>query len=545
MPDTPPAFGFASRLRATVALILGVMLVRLVFLAFFSPYGLSEDEAHYWEWSRRLDWSYYSKGPGIAWTIALSRSIFGDTELGVRALMPLCGALIAGAGAWGAYLLRRDPRHAFCAAAAVVLWPPQHVMSLLATIDGPYVACWALATLLAARAMETRRARWWLALGAAIGAGFLFKYTMLLFLPGLALAAWARRVPVRAWAGPGALLLFPLLLACVPVVVWNANHDWVTVRHLMGHLGLAGGDIPRESLESHSFAERLSWPPQFVGIQLLISFPLGVLAWAGWRLGRADRASVDHIGPALALPMVAFYGLVSLFTPVEGNWTIACYASLAPLAGLGAVRGHEVWTRRRQAWLARAAPRPKFRTFEPAPGSGARAAWRWALGLGLFTGLLSLSVDKAARLPVLGPVIPAYRVMSGPAWAEAVETRLEGLRRAAAPAQPPPLVISSHYGRASLVTFYLPGHPLVRCASPLLPPAPEVGRGPGRKTQYDFWPEADLADPALRGADAVLIGAAKVQWEGAFERVEEAGTLPGKRGRELFIGYGFKGFASD
>ena len=31
---------------------------------------LSPDEAHYWEWSRRLDLSYYSKGPLIAYLIA-------------------------------------------------------------------------------------------------------------------------------------------------------------------------------------------------------------------------------------------------------------------------------------------------------------------------------------------------------------------------------------------------------------------------------------------------------------------------------------------
>ncbi len=523
-------------------LIVGVMLVRLVFLAFFSPYGLSEDEAHYWEWSRRIDWSYYSKGPGIAWTIAVSRAVFGDTELGVRALMPLCGAMMAGACALGAYLLRRDPRHAFFGALAVVLWPPQHAMSLLATIDGPYVSCWALATLCAARALASGRAGWWLATGTAVGAGFLFKYTMLLFVPGLILAMRVRRMPLRSWLKPGAIVAAPVLLACVPVLLWNADHGWVTLRHLLGHLGLAAGDIPRESLEKHTFAERLSWPPQFLGIQVLISFPLLGLSWAGWKLCRADRGRLDGLGPALAAPMVAFYALVSCFTPVEGNWTIACYVSLVPLAGLGVVRGYEVCRARHTA--GRGAP-------GPGPTSPRCAFWaartvphtyRAAVVIGLLTGLLSLTADKAARLPLLGPVIPAYRVMSGPAWADAVGDRLEALRRA--PGRPEPVVISSHYGRASLLSFYLPGHPLVYCASPLLAPAPEFGRGPGRKTQYDFWPEADLSNPGLRGVDAVLVGGVKPQWEGAFERVEDAGTLPGKRGRELFIGYGFKGFGS-
>src|SRR4029450_11337090 len=45
---------------------------------------LSPDEAHYWEWSRRLDWSYYSKGPFVAYLIAISTALGGATELFVR-----------------------------------------------------------------------------------------------------------------------------------------------------------------------------------------------------------------------------------------------------------------------------------------------------------------------------------------------------------------------------------------------------------------------------------------------------------------------------
>src|SRR5688572_33481411 len=45
---------------------------------------LAEDEAYYWDWSRHLDYSYYSKGPGTAWLIRESCAVFGDTTLGVR-----------------------------------------------------------------------------------------------------------------------------------------------------------------------------------------------------------------------------------------------------------------------------------------------------------------------------------------------------------------------------------------------------------------------------------------------------------------------------
>ncbi|MFY7894973.1 MAG: hypothetical protein ACOVP8_01975, partial [Phycisphaerales bacterium] len=61
-----------------------IALLRLVYLAFFCPYTLIEDEAQYWVWSQMLDWSYYTKGPGVAWTIGLATSVLGDAEWVVR-----------------------------------------------------------------------------------------------------------------------------------------------------------------------------------------------------------------------------------------------------------------------------------------------------------------------------------------------------------------------------------------------------------------------------------------------------------------------------
>jgi hypothetical protein len=70
--------------RRTLLLVLGVTLARVLYLVFLCPYTLIEDEAHYWEWSRRLEWSYYTKGPGVAWSIAAATRLLGDHEFAVR-----------------------------------------------------------------------------------------------------------------------------------------------------------------------------------------------------------------------------------------------------------------------------------------------------------------------------------------------------------------------------------------------------------------------------------------------------------------------------
>ena len=81
--------------RAPVALVLAVTALRLAYLAWLCPYALVEDEAYYLLWARHLDWSYLTKGPGIALTIALGTLLAGDTELGVRLTAPLWGAVLA------------------------------------------------------------------------------------------------------------------------------------------------------------------------------------------------------------------------------------------------------------------------------------------------------------------------------------------------------------------------------------------------------------------------------------------------------------------
>src|SRR5262245_45599322 len=80
-----------------LALVGAVTVLRLVYIFWLCPYNLVEDEASYWEWSRRLDWSYYSKGPGIAWAIRAATALLGTSEAAIRTVPVISGGLAAGA----------------------------------------------------------------------------------------------------------------------------------------------------------------------------------------------------------------------------------------------------------------------------------------------------------------------------------------------------------------------------------------------------------------------------------------------------------------
>src|SRR4051794_31937904 len=160
--------------RTILALVLALgFLSHVRYLTHDCPIDLSGDEAQYWDWSRQLDLSYYSKGPLVAYIIRASCAIFGDTMPAVRypALVFSIGTSLV------TYLLTRKLfRSERLALGAVLLNPvaPMFVAgSILMTIDPPMFFCWALATYFAARAIFDDRAAFWPLGGLAVGVGFL------------------------------------------------------------------------------------------------------------------------------------------------------------------------------------------------------------------------------------------------------------------------------------------------------------------------------------------------------------------------------------
>ncbi len=166
--------GSAVRRAWCVWLAVSLVLLGLVFNTFYlfhnCPIDLSGDEAHYWEWSRHLDYGYYSKPPGIAWVIAAAIRI-GDA-LGITGnesgteLMPVMrmAAVLFGtcSGLISLLLARRIFRDDRAALAVIVLSaavPMFAVGGLLITIDSPMYLCWGATVYCLWRAIEKSEIR--------------------------------------------------------------------------------------------------------------------------------------------------------------------------------------------------------------------------------------------------------------------------------------------------------------------------------------------------------------------------------------------------
>ncbi|MFM9958381.1 MAG: ArnT family glycosyltransferase [Phycisphaerales bacterium] len=540
-------------LRPAILLILAVTVVRLVFL-WGSPYELSADEAQYWDWSRNLELSYHTKGPGAAWTIAASTALLGTSEFGVRAPAVLGGAVMMLALA---LLARRmappseGGQAALMAVVACLCIPAYHAAAMLMTIDGPMLACWAVAALAAwgmhenaggadapspseprggarARGLGTLLA-WGVLSGAAIGVGFLFKYTILLGAVGmLAFLLLTRRGRVRSILPALAAAALVFVVCISPVLIWNAQRGWPTLAHLLGHLGLAGSDLPASSKTTRAYTPM--WTLEYLGVLIGLAGPVVVCMVLAVREGMKHRTPtvreglvstsrqsevkqkekpLPHgrgavragalLGVCGALPVLLTYLVVSFFTDVEGNWPIGAWVALIPITGVAAARVMREHAERVRAWLALPLKsRPRAGVFRKKPESAFQIAWHWGIGFGVVAWAGMMLLLPISKLPWVGALVPVHRVSGARELAGAVDAERARLEMQTGT---PAIVIGARYTHTALLAFYCEGRPAVFSA------ASRLG---DRRSAYDDFVSTDLTDPALIGRPAVLVDSGDV-----------------------------------
>lgn len=329
------SFGWCRLLAG--CLILGAAALHLLYLATNCPLDLAPDEAHYWDWSRpeHLDWSYYSKGPLIAYLIrggcavAGSWSVehTGNLAFAVRLPAVICGSLLL----LSLYVLTVQVYRCETLALAVVALgltlPLLAVGSSLMTIDAPYTCCWGWTLVLGHRAIF-RGSTWaWPLLGLLLGVGMLAKYTMIVWIPSAAL--FLLLTPTYRpllWQRGFWLMVAVAGLCCLPILIWNAQHDWVTFRHVLGLSGL------HETAEA-SKEPRIHWlgPLRYVGGQcallLVYWFIVWVAAMIAYRPGREKDEGVVYLWWLSAPMFLLFFAFSPKTDGGEMNWPVTAYLS--------------------------------------------------------------------------------------------------------------------------------------------------------------------------------------------------------------------------
>lgn len=412
-----------------ILLVLALLGARAL-LPWLTGLELHFDEAQYWEWSRHLDWSYATKGPLVAWLIALSTGYLGDVDWAVR--LP---AWIAH-GAWIVVLFHftravwQDERAAWWAVALGLGTPVFFLLGQVMSTDVFLFLAWTLALWAAHQALYEDRPWAWLGFGLAIGIGALGKLSIGLlpfFLGFYLLATTEGRAALRTWqfwAGIG--LLF---VSMSPVIIWNANHDWWMLRHELGHLGGNPQDAP------YHWADFIVFLLGQLGALGLI-LPLFALPY--WLI-RPERKDLRLIW-WLSVLTFAFFAFKSLFGKIQPNWPAPAYIGLLILL---------------------AGKLPEFSDWRKNVFRG---------GFVLFGGLLALLL-AAPWLGFTGSHDPLKKLK---AWQEPVN-------RAATQSPETDFIVTSYYQLASELAFYWPRPMTVYL----------TGSTQRRFNQYDFWPSVN------------------------------------------------------
>jgi 4-amino-4-deoxy-L-arabinose transferase-like glycosyltransferase/membrane-associated phospholipid phosphatase len=453
-------------LRAGYVLIAVLTLARWGYIA-GRTIELSEDEAYQWVWSKHLALSYYSKPPLIALTQWLSTGLWGDKAFGVRFFSPLIAATL------GVMLLRFfarevNARTGFFFVLVVTAVPLLAVGATLLTVDPLAVLFWTAAMLSGWRAVQPNSPlSTWLWTGLWMGLGFLSKYTS-----PLQWMCWVAFFflwpPARAQLRrPGPYLALLINLLCtVPVIVWNWQHNWITVRHVASHGGVGKAAQP--------LSKHLSWFLEFLGAEFMLLNPFFFVAVlialiALWRVPRRDARLVYFF--SMGAPVFLLYTLLSLKSRVHPNWIAP---SVLPMLCVMVLY-----------WQTRFHTRP-----------GLFKVWLTSgLIFGFFGALLIHDTNLIRKIvghPLPPQIDPLRRVRGQAEMARIVSEAKGRLEREGKPT----FVIGEHYGITSLLTFYEPE------ARKRVKDAPLVFCQPSEKpsNQYYFWPgysETHLGQNAL------------------------------------------------
>ena len=449
--STPHATVDQHWLRLGYLWIVAGLLARLAYIA-SGIIQLSEDEAYQWLWSKHLALSYYSKPPLIAYTQFLGTTLWGDNAFGVRFFSPVIAAILS-------LLLLRffarevNARAGFFLLLIITATPLMSAGAVLMTIDPLSVLFWTAAMLAGWRAVQPNAPAWhWLWVGLWMGLGFLSKYTELFQLLCWAVffALWPPARKHLRRPGPF-LALLVLVLCSLPVLIWNSQHQWVTVSHVAGDAGLHSAWKPT-----------LKYLGEFLGGEAGLLNPIffGATVWAAiafWRWGRHNPRLVYFF--SMGAPIFLAYVCHSLRSRVLLNWIVP---SVLPLFCLMVIYWDTKW-------------RLDATNLKPWLVAGLALGFVFA-ALGHDTNLIPRLTGW--RLPVNQD--PLHRVRE---WSEVA--RVAGDARGDLLTEgKPTFIIASGYGLAGEISFYLPEakaavtkEPLVYCDT----------SGPP-SNQFYFWP---------------------------------------------------------
>lgn len=335
---------------AAVFLILAVSLLLRLGIAAGLPPGF--DEAYYYLYTRHWDWSYFDHPPLVAWVTGLGPLLTGQ----VSAFSIRLGSLLLFTGS--SFFLYQTGAHLFSRAAGIISLAVANLapillvgFGVLTLPDSPLIfflsaTLWVASCEFFPFPSEARAGGFsavsryqpgprLVLLGLLVGLACLGKYHGLALGFGLllfcGLSPYHRRALTSKWL-PLAVVAFGLAFS--PVLLWNAQHDWISFR-FQGGRALPEGGYRLLDLALTVAAEIMYLLPT-LGIPLWqVSLQDGgqILLQIGRGLWLTEIDLKRLLILACGLPLVLVFTVMGGYRPILPTWPMPGFWVLTLLLG--------------------------------------------------------------------------------------------------------------------------------------------------------------------------------------------------------------------
>jgi dolichol-phosphate mannosyltransferase len=305
----------------TVAAICYAVMLRLLCGVSLE---LIHEEGYYWNYAQHLDIGYLDHPPMVGWLIWIFTSALGQAEFAVRAGSFLCWFVTA----YYVYKLADavcDKQAALGSLLLVAVLPAFFGFGFVMTPDAPLIACWAGALYYLYRLVIEGRNSSWLGLGIFMGIGMLSKYTIVLLGCSAFVFVLFNSHYRRLLFRPGPYLTLLLVIALFsPVVIWNANHEWVSFT--FQSTSRTGGNFDFDLPDLIGSLLFLLTPAGL--LSAIVVFTSGKLLSSGTAYGE-KKSAYRFLITTTVFPLSIFV-LFSLFRSTKINWTAPVWLGILP-----------------------------------------------------------------------------------------------------------------------------------------------------------------------------------------------------------------------
>lgn len=295
-----------------IKILFLLAFISKLIISLFIP--LTLDEYYYLVWGQTPQLSYFDHPPMTGWLMIFGNYFKSISPEAIR--WPFI--LLSHGTLYVWYLILKpylSPKYLFYFILVALFNPLWGLGVFVATPDIPLLFFWSCSIYFTYKLYQKPSSINYIALGAALGLGFLSKYQIVLFVPCLILFILNTKSFKHLLNIKVVLSILAGLLFSLPVLLWNYQHDWASFDFQWNH-GMKATEW------------KWFWPLEYVLGQFLIIFPIfAILAFKN----SPAKHPLSSLHNFIIFPLL-FFLYSSFKNHVEANWAIMAYPSLYALA---------------------------------------------------------------------------------------------------------------------------------------------------------------------------------------------------------------------